>query len=305
MNPSTETEDDAVAVKCDIKDFKGASLPGMQARARICMRVEAEVYRRLHTDFDSHIEVHKEEEYLVVPYIQGCSLDQLIGLMKFSAKQTAHLGYKISSNLRELHTKKVVHRDLKPGNIMITRQGQTALIDFGFSDIHDIPLTERAPVPAGTPYYASPEQYLVVKGRMPSHTVTARTDIYSLGHTLYHANVRETLIESEGDPEETIANHVDGLDWGAGFLGRRIRVGRFADRLRRVKDSPLREILEDLVMTDYRERPQVGVTVELFRAECERRGIEPDAPLFPPLPPRKKKRFFDVDEIHGALQPDA
>jgi serine/threonine-protein kinase len=78
----------------------------------------------------------------------------------------------------------VIHRDIKPQNVIITWQGQAMLVDFGLAKLvdPDDPRTRTVMRGLGTPEYAPPEQYVTKQGQTDS-----RTDIYSLGATMYHA----------------------------------------------------------------------------------------------------------------------
>ncbi|MBN1868751.1 protein kinase [Candidatus Sumerlaeota bacterium] len=95
----------------------------------------------------------------------------------------------------------VVHRDIKPGNMLITRSGQFKLVDFGLSRCleGDIDLTQSGTV-IGSPYYMSPEQS---KGEKADH----RSDIYSLGVTFYHLLTGERPFEASS-PLAVMLKHV-------------------------------------------------------------------------------------------------
>jgi formylglycine-generating enzyme required for sulfatase activity len=105
-------------------------------------------------------------------------------LPSFDDKQyfagVARLVQRCAGALAYSHGKGVVHRDIKPHNIVVDQDGMPKLVDFGLakdSALGSISVSERV---EGTPYYMSPEQALAKKGR-----VDARTDVYSLGAVLY------------------------------------------------------------------------------------------------------------------------
>jgi serine/threonine protein kinase len=93
------------------------------------------------------------------------------------------LGTEIAKTLEVAHNRGVVHRDLKPGNIMVTSQGDVKLLDFGLatllraSDTTTDAFTHN-PVISGTLFYMAPEQ---LRGEAPDY----RSDIYSMGAVLY------------------------------------------------------------------------------------------------------------------------
>ena len=111
--------------------------------------------------------------YIVLEYIDGIPLTTFIE----QGKLTRALAYKfiteICNALQYIHNKQLIHKDLKPNNILITYNGNNVkLIDFGLADCDDYEILK---IPAGTEKYLAPEQ------RDPNATLDCRTDIYSLG----------------------------------------------------------------------------------------------------------------------------
>lgn len=123
--------------------------------------------------------------YLVMNYVQGESMAARI--QREGALPEADVLLWADQLLRALaycHEKGVIHRDVKPHNVIIRRDGQAVLVDFGLVKLWDPrdPRTRTAIRAMGTPEYAPPEQYDAQLG----HT-DPRSDIYGLGATLYHA----------------------------------------------------------------------------------------------------------------------
>lgn len=118
--------------------------------------------------------------YLVMPYLQGGTLKQVLGKPMPLGTAAAMLS-PIADALAYAHQKSIVHRDVKPANIMFTETGQPMLTDFGIVRLLEnedgVTLTATG-MGIGTPEYMSPEQGL-------GHEVDGRTDIYSLGTVLY------------------------------------------------------------------------------------------------------------------------
>ena len=129
-------------------------------------------------------------EYLVMDFVEGGSLADLI------EREGAQPEERVVSWARQLldalaycHGQGVLHRDIKPQNIVITPEGQAVLVDFGLVKLWDPgdPQTRTVMRGAGTPEYAPPEQYDLGIG----HT-DPRSDVYSLGATLYHSLTGQT-----------------------------------------------------------------------------------------------------------------
>jgi len=123
--------------------------------------------------------------YLVMDFIEGESLDTLIARQgPLPEAQVVKWAGQLLSALAACHAQRIVHRDIKPQNIIIRPNGQAVLVDFGLVKLWDPrhPQTQRIIRGMGTREYASPEHFYL-KGR---HT-EPRSDLYSLGATLYHA----------------------------------------------------------------------------------------------------------------------
>ncbi len=120
--------------------------------------------------------------YLVMELVEGVPITQYAAQHALSIEARLQLFQKVSEAVQYAHSRLVVHRDLKPGNILITADGTPKLLDFGIAKLlsdASQPLAEsNQTLQLLTPDYASPEQ---VRGLAP----TVATDIYSLGAVLY------------------------------------------------------------------------------------------------------------------------
>jgi tRNA A-37 threonylcarbamoyl transferase component Bud32 len=144
---------------------------------------------RLMMDFknDHIVQVHdhfKEGShyYIVEEYVDGISLDELIRRERYlTADAAALILYEVAKALQYAHERGVIHRDIKPGNILISRQGDVKLADFGIATSREEPdqgLTRDGTM-LGTIAYTAPEQI------DDARSVDPRSDIYSLGIVLY------------------------------------------------------------------------------------------------------------------------
>jgi serine/threonine protein kinase/predicted Zn-dependent protease len=142
--------------------------------------------------------------YLVMEYVEGLPIDQYCDLHTLSIDERLPLFRQVCSAVQYAHENLVIHRDLKPGNILIAKGGVPRLLDFGIAKLLNpgltqVPLATRTGWRPMTPEYASPEQ---IRGR----AITTAADVYSLGvllfelltgHRPYRAAVGQSLLEME------------------------------------------------------------------------------------------------------------
>ncbi len=151
--------------------------------------------------------------YLVMEYVEGQPIDQYCDLHQLSIDERLSLFRQVCSAVQYAHENLVIHRDLKPGNILIAKGGVPRLLDFGIAKLlnpecFQTPLETRTNWRPMTPEYASPEQ---IRGC----AITTASDVYSLGvllfelmtgHRPYHP-AGQSLLEMErlvceSDPEK-------------------------------------------------------------------------------------------------------
>ena len=156
---------------------------------------EAEIGKKLnHPNILHFIDVPDQgRPYIVMEFLEGKSLaDMLNEIRPFPVADAVQIASRVCDALAHMHENKVIHRDLKPQNIMICKDGSLRIIDFGIAKSMEARRLTFAGFTStmGTPDYMAPEQ---VKGRRGD----ARTDIYSLGAMLYEMTTGHVPFEGQ------------------------------------------------------------------------------------------------------------
>ena len=132
------------------------------------------------------------DPWIVMEYIQGRSLADIIRDGPLNEREIAGIGLQVLGGLIATHQAGVVHRDVKPANILVTNDSQVFLVDFGISaTARDMTLTGRSEV-MGTPEFLAPEQIL-------GQSAGGATDLWSLGVTLFCALEGYSPFQRRGD----------------------------------------------------------------------------------------------------------
>jgi tRNA A-37 threonylcarbamoyl transferase component Bud32 len=126
-----------------------------------------------------HLGQQAERAYLTMQWVDGPTLAEAIEQAgRLSAERVIFLGSRLASALQAAHSYSVLHRDIKPQNIMLDRAGEPLIMDFGLARLLEDPGLTASGVFLGTPNYVSPEQAAL-------ETLDERSDVYSLGVVLY------------------------------------------------------------------------------------------------------------------------
>ncbi|MGK2858183.1 MAG: protein kinase domain-containing protein [Thermoanaerobaculia bacterium] len=145
------------------------------------MRESQSAGRLSHPNIATIYDVGGDEEgepYIAMEYVDGCNLDDLVAREHpLSQTRILRLFIQLCNALDYAHNAGIVHRDIKPGNIMLTRDDKLKVVDFGIARMDSSSLTQAGMV-MGTPSYMSPEQIM-------GKSVDRRSDIFSLGVVLY------------------------------------------------------------------------------------------------------------------------
>ena len=145
--------------------------------------------------------------YLVVEYVPGVDLRRLVRTRgKLSLNQASSIIKQAAEGLAHAHARNLIHRDIKPGNILVTPEGISKLSDLGLAYCLTEGSDPRAGKVVGTADYLSPEQI-----KSPND-VTEASDIYSLGCTLYYA-ITGKVPYPGGTTKTKAKRHLDETPW--------------------------------------------------------------------------------------------
>ena len=142
--------------------------------------------------------------YFVMEYVEGKTLyDDLSAGKVFSEQEALDIVIQVAKALQHAHSNELIHRDIKPKNIMINKEGVVKLADMGLArETTDVEAARSEAGKAyGTPYYISPEQ---IRGEMD---IDGRADIYGLGATFYHMVTGRVPYMSD-DPSDVMRKHL-------------------------------------------------------------------------------------------------
>lgn len=189
-------------------------LNGQHATPRQRLRFEREIdlaaqlrHPHIVTIHDSGIAAGRP--YLVMEYIDGCRLDDYVRRERLSVRQRLELFRLVCGAVGYAHQRGVIHRDLKPGNVLVDRDGQPHVLDFGLAKSAEPaapeeggPLTDTGEF-LGTLAYAAPEQ-----ARGEPDQIDTRTDVYALGLMLYEMLADELPYDVRGSLTSVLSNIV-------------------------------------------------------------------------------------------------
>lgn len=195
-------------------------------------------------------------EYIVMELIEGITLKQYInrkGLLNW--KEALHFATQVAKALSHAHSRGIIHRDIKPHNIMILKDGSVKVADFGIARLQSMQntLTQEA---LGSVHYISPEQ---AKG---GH-VDTRSDIYSMGVVLYE--MLTSHLPFEGDSAVSVAiQHISAIPLMPRDINPDIPIGLEAITMHAMEpDLNLRYASADDMLVDleeFRKNPAINFT---------------------------------------------
>ena len=251
-------DDDELPARVALKVIQAGGSEALLERFRRERRILASLIHPYIARFLDAGKLDDGRPYLVMEYVDGQTIDEYV---KLHPAATLELFLKVCSAVQFAQQSLVIHRDLKPGNILVTASGQPRLLDFGIAKLldGDDPSAEREMTQPRermlTPFSASPEQ-------ASGEAVTMATDVYSLGVLLYRLLTGVSAYaggkDFATDPARVIREYEPPPASSAGNLTRRARA---------LLEGDLDNILRKALEKDPRRRYP---TAHEFAADIER-----------------------------------
>ncbi|MCB9674120.1 MAG: serine/threonine protein kinase [Alphaproteobacteria bacterium] len=169
-------------------------VPGSAKRDTVRRRLKAEARAMARLQHPNILAIHDVGvqdglDYVVMDYAEGGSLQNRLEDGPLDPQDAARIMVQVLSALAAAHTAGIVHRDVKPHNILLDRNGRAQLADFGIALLSDDERRTRTGVAMGSVSYMPPEQ------RLDAARVTTAADIYAAGSTLFALITRENPVD--------------------------------------------------------------------------------------------------------------
>jgi TolB-like protein/predicted Ser/Thr protein kinase len=191
-------------------------------------------------------EINEEERepFIVMEYVDGQSLREKIRKGALEQAVALDIAMQVAEGLDEAHKKGIIHRDIKPGNIMVTDKGTAKVMDFGLAKIFGSSLITQEAMTMGTVAYMSPEQ-------AEGAPLDQRTDVWSLGIVLYEMVTGQ--LPFKGEYEQSLIHSILNTDpVPPGEIRKGLQKGLESIILKALAKNPnaryqdMGEVLEDL-----------------------------------------------------------
>ncbi len=147
--------------------------------------------------YDANEAIHEDKPvlYMALELLEGESLAQAVGRGPLPGREALRIARAVARALDALHTnaQRILHRDVKPANVFIQKDGSVKLLDFGLAAVADWRLTQVSMFAAGSRPFMSPEQFDGLR------FCTERSDLYSLGITLFQMVAGKCPFEADTD----------------------------------------------------------------------------------------------------------
>src|SRR5215469_12716807 len=188
--------------------------------------------------------------WIVMELVAARSLERVVAEDgPLPPRRAAEAGMMLLGALASAHAAGIVHRDVKPGNVLLTRDGRAVLTDFGIAAVDGDPALTQTGMVVGTPGFCAPE-------RIRGAPASPASDLWSLGATLYAAVEGRGPFEGQGSAMAVLANIVHG------------------DPPPATRAGPLQPVIRALMKRDPAARPDATGARRLLTAACSGYGVE-------------------------------
>jgi len=214
MGEVWKAEDTQLRRTVALKFLSSETVGDEEVKARLIREAQASASLD-HPNICQVFGIHQEnnETFIAMAHIDGPSVADKIKERPLPLEDALDIALQIADGLHEAHEKGIVHRDVKPQNIMLTAKGQVKIMDFGLASLSGRSKLTKSGTTLGTPAYMSPEQ-------LEGKDVDRRADVWALGCVLYEMLTQKTPFAAEyeqaiaygilnEDPEPVSAQRAD------------------------------------------------------------------------------------------------
>jgi tRNA A-37 threonylcarbamoyl transferase component Bud32 len=199
--------------------------------------------------------------WIVMELVTARSLERVLAEDgPLPARRAAEMGVMLLGALARAHAAGVVHRDVKPGNVLLTRDGRAVLTDFGIAAVDGDPALTQTGMVVGTPGFCAPE-------RIRGAPASPASDLWSLGATLYAAVEGRGPFDGHGSPMAVLTSIVHSDPPPARSAG------------------PLEAVIGALMSKDPAQRPDAARARQLLTGAADALGAVPSAATAAPAAP--------------------
>jgi serine/threonine protein kinase len=242
--------------------------------------------------------------FLVMELIRGQTVESLWERQRgrLSWSLVAGIGLQLLDVLAAAHARGLIHRDIKPGNLMLSHDGQLKVLDFGIARLRDMtgPQTTQTGMVMGTPAFMAPEHAMA-----KTDEIDAQTDVWAVGATMFTLatgklvheadNTQQLLIKAATTPARPVASLMPAMPKGLSEVIDRALA--FDKKKRWPSAAAMQTALREAARDAFQTVPVASVLAEMLDELVEQDRTHVHAPTELPPEPAVLKPIVDSDEI--------